>query len=67
MRGLFTFQPPPKSPVGASLLAKAVSQLTYSSTDTTPSRAGSLPQEISARCLVPTTCADDNRIRSRSA
>ncbi|TKJ70517.1 hypothetical protein PspCFBP13508_18370 [Pseudomonas sp. CFBP13508] len=44
MRGLFTSQQPPNSPVGASLLAKAVGQFTDSSTDTTPSRAGSLPQ-----------------------
>ncbi|MCU1758272.1 metal ABC transporter ATP-binding protein [Pseudomonas sp. 14P_8.1_Bac3] len=32
-----------QSPVGASLLAKAVDQSTSVSTDTTPSRAGSLP------------------------
>ncbi len=42
--GAFYIPTATKIPVGASLLAKAVGQFTDSATDTTPSRAGSLPQ-----------------------
>ncbi|QHC93122.1 hypothetical protein PkoCFBP13504_17975 [Pseudomonas koreensis] len=40
----------PKTNVGASLLAKAVDQPTFLSTDTPSSRAGSLPQGY---CVLP--------------